>query len=57
METIKFETTGLEINPSYTRSSRVQVRADVDVNELLDSVGVNAIKGYLEDKGFKAEKL
>lgn len=57
METIKFETTGLEINPSYTRSSKVQVRADVDVNELLDSVGINAIKGYLEDRGFKVEKL
>lgn len=56
METIKFETTGLEINPSYTRSSRVQVRADVEINELLDSIRIEAIKGYLEDKGYKIEK-
>lgn len=57
IEQITFEATGVEIAASQRRSTTVEVRADVDINELLNTIETTTIKGYLEDRGFKVEKI
>lgn len=57
VESIIFEATGIEITASQRRSTTVEVRVDVDINELLNTIETTTIKGYLEDRGFKVEKL
>ena len=53
----KFEAYGIEVNPSKTNSQRIEVAVVVDINELLNAIEMDAIISYLEDRGFKVEKL
>ena len=57
-EQIVFEAKSIEIGPSIKSSTRIELAVSLNsVDDVLDAIEEIAIKSYLEDRGFKVEKL